>query len=393
MSQEYPPETGWGGIGSYVHEMAAALAIRGHYIVVLSRALERESDEVNGGLHVYRILPRKGLGSVRFFWRFQRFWDGYRYAVAKKLDEIVREHRIDIIEAPEARGETCYYQLTRHRRPAVVVKLHTPRWLVDKLARNSPALWNRFEYFAEKMTIQKADVVYSCSRALLDAGKEFFPKRDYAVVHNPIALSQGLPPKEDDGKTVLFVGRLEWRKGVQVFGKVIPQVLERIKGARFVFLGPDSSWHGGDSLKEFIVDQIPEEMKGSLIFAGGVSRQDVLDHLRRAAVCVLPSLWENFPYTCLEAMACGCSVVGSRNGGMAEMIEDGVSGILIDPEKPEGISDAIVMLLNDGNLRKRMGESAVARISELFLTDRIVDQTLEIYRRAIEIHDQKKSSQ
>ena len=75
------------------------------------------------------------------------------------------------------------------------------------------------------------------------------------------------------------------------------------------------------------------------------------------------------------------------------MIEDGVSGILIDPEKPEGISDAIVMLLNDGNLRKRMGESAVARISELFLTDRIVDQTLEIYRRAIEIHDQKKSSQ
>ena len=392
MSQEFPPETGWGGIGSYVQEMSSSLAAKGHQVVVLARALERESAYGNEGVHVYRILPKKGLGSVRVFWRFQRFWDGYRYAVAKKLDEITGQYRIDIIEAPEARGETAYYQLTRRHRPPVVVKMHTPRWLVDRTAQTQPKVWNRLEYFAEKICIKKADLAYACSHALLQAGKEFFPKRDYPVIHNPITLPRSLPVKEDDGKTVLFVGRLEWRKGVQVFGKVIPEVLERTDGARFLFLGPDSGWHGGVSLKEHIVNQIPERMKGSLVFAGGVSRKEVLNHLRKATVCVLPSLWENFPYTCLEAMACGCAVVGSRNGGMAEMIEDGASGILIDPGNPEEISRAVLMLLQDENLRWKLGENAAARVREHFSPDRIVDQTLDVYRRAIEIHDRKRIS-
>ena len=390
VSQEYPPETGWGGIGTYVYEMANALGERGHRVIVLSRSLEKESYSVEHGIHVYRIKNKYDLSRKRFFWRFQKLITGYRYAVAGELDELVRKHDIDIIESSEIYADLLFYQLTRNTIPAIAVKLHTSRRLVDRIAQNEPKLWNRLEYLAEKLTIQKADLAYSCSAALLEASEAFLPKRDYPVVHNPIAFPQSLPLREDDGKTVLFIGRLEWHKGVQVFGKVIPEVLDRVASASFVFLGPDSSWHGGKSLKKFITDQIPEKMRGSVSFLGGVSRQEVFDHLRAAAVCVLPSRWENFPYTCLEAMACGCPVVGSRNGGMAEMIEHGASGILIDPEKPEEISEQVVRLLKDENLRRSIGQSAAARVREHFSSGRIADQTLEIYRRAIETHSRTK---
>jgi glycogen(starch) synthase len=391
VSQEYPPETGWGGIGSYIYEMANALTERGHHVIVLSKAIYKEGRETIGGVNVYRILPANRLKGVHFFWRFQRYFEGYRRCVARNLERIVKEHDIDIIEAPEARGELLWYQISQRRRPAIVIKLHTPRWLVDKLACNKPKFWNRLEYLAEKTSIRKADVVYSCSHALLEAGKEYLPPNDYPVVYNPINLS-GIPPrKKDDGKTVLFVGRLEWHKGVQVFGDVVPLVLKKNPRANFVLLGPDSNWHGGLSLKGHVLNHIPESMKNSVHFLGGVSRDEVFRHLREASICVLPSLWENFPYTCLEAMASGCAVVGSRNGGMAEMIEDGVSGILADPADPEEISEAILKLLNDQDLRRQMEDEAVIRVREMFSTDKIVEQTLGIYRQAIEMHGRKKT--
>jgi glycogen(starch) synthase len=388
VSQEYPPETGWGGLGSYVYEIASALEQRGHCVVVLSRAVENESYQLLDGIHVYRIRPRWNFSNVHFFWRFQRFLNGYRYAVALKLDELVKKFSIDIIESSEIYADLLWYQLTRRERPAIAIKLHTPRWLVDKIACNKPQLWNRLEYVAEKITIEKADMGYSCSRALLQAGEKCFPRKIYPVVYNPLNFPDKVQVKEDDGKTILFVGRLQWLKGVQVFATVIPEVLRIKPDLNFVFLGHDSSWQGGHSLKEHILNQIPEEMNNSVRFLGDVPREKVFEYLQKASVCVFPSLWENFPYTCLEAMASGCAVVGSKNGGMAEMIEDGISGVLIDPEKPEEISKTILSLLSDKHLRKLMGQNAASRVKDIFSVERIIEQTVDVYHRAMRIHGQ-----
>ena len=146
--------------------------------MVLSKSISQESHEIIKGINVYRILPINRLKDVHFFWRFQRYFEGYRKSVAEKLERIVKEHDIDIIEAPEARAELLWYQMFHRQRPAIAVKLHTPRWLVDKLACNKPKLWNRLEYLAEKTSIRKADLVYSCSQALLEAGKEYFPQKE-----------------------------------------------------------------------------------------------------------------------------------------------------------------------------------------------------------------------
>lgn len=393
VSQEYPPETGWGGIGTYVYEMAHALSGQGHKVVVLSRGIRDEGYSCDNGVHVYRILPKYALGNKHVIWRFQKYWEGYRYSIAKKLDELVDKYNIDVVEAPEIRAELVLYQFLVERKHAVVIKLHTPRWLVDKLSNNQVTLRNRIDYFAEKLTISKADIAYSCSKSLLGKCEKYLPKRDYSVVHNPMKQSfrsLGYEKESRISSEVLYVGRFEWRKGVQVFGMVIPHVLSRRQETRFVLLGSDHSWFGGDSLKGYILDQIPDEMRNSVEFSGEVPRDTVREYLTKRPICVLPSLWENFPYTCLEAMASGCAVVGSKNGGMSEMIENGVSGILVDPEDTEEISEAILRLLNDNDLRCRMGQNAGKRITEMFSVNKIVEETLAIYRQAIEVHQRKK---
>jgi len=112
-----------------------------------------------------------------------------------------------------------------------------------------------------------------------------------------------------------------------------------------------------------------------------VARQEAADGMEKATVCAFPSLFENFPYTCLEAMARGAAVIGSRAGGMAEMIEHGVSGLLVEPSSPAELSAAIVSVLSDGELRRRLGGGARERVRSTFATEAIVPRMLDVYRR------------
>lgn len=385
VSQEYPPETGWGGIGSYVFEMATALRKMGCTVAVLSRATGQECHRVEDGIHVYRVRIASPLSRIRFLWRYQQYFGGGRRTIAQKLAEIVETHRIDLIEAPEARAEILWYQFFCSRRPSIVIKMHSSRWLIDRLCNKPVRLWNRLEHRYEWLSIRRADLVTSCSHALLTECADYLPKRDYRVIPNPISVPQSIAPISEYPE-VVYTGRLEWRKGVQILREVIPQVLEGTPAARFVLLGADLAGPGGLKMSEYILGGLDEKLRGQVQFTGAVPREEVLARLRSRPVCVFPSLWENFPYACLEAMAQGCAVVGSRNGGMAEMIEDGVSGILVDPNDASSIAGAVQGLLSSPDSRRWIGEKAHHRVKENFSAERVAGKTVAIYREAMGIN-------
>jgi glycosyltransferase involved in cell wall biosynthesis len=97
----------------------------------------------------------------------------------------------------------------------------------------------------------------------------------------------------------------------------------------------------------------------------------------------VPSLYENFPYTCLEAMACGCAVIASAVGGIPEIITNEVDGVLVPPGSPEALAGAILRLLSDPMLRRRLGERARATISARFNREAICAQTVQAYRAVV----------
>jgi alpha-maltose-1-phosphate synthase len=145
-----------------------------------------------------------------------------------------------------------------------------------------------------------------------------------------------------------------------------PLVRRRVPNAHFLLVGPQPP--AGETC--------PEGVR-CLPF---MPRDELLQHCRTAALCVVPSLWDNSPNTVYEAMAAGRPVVASRVGGIPELVADGETGLLTPPGDAGALADAITALLLDPVRRRAMGEAGRRRIRELADLEKNVDGRLAVYQ-------------
>jgi len=162
-------------------------------------------------------------------------------------------------------------------------------------------------------------------------------------------------PVESSFDRICFVGKLNVLKGMKSLTQAIPLVLQKHPAAKFRFIGKDGeSPDGSGGMKEYITKAL-DKYTSNLEFTGYVAHDGIPLFLADCDIVVLPSLWENYPYTCLEAMSAGKAVVGSRNGGMKEILQQGKGGFLVNPGKPREIAHAINWLLSHSEKRIEMG--------------------------------------
>ena len=387
VSQEYPEETGWGGIGTYTFEMAHGLARAGHKAIIVSRALNHPQHYFEAdGVEVYRILPSLNLDSAPVLWRFNRCWEGYRLAVAMKLKQILREQPIDIIESPELHAEPLLHSIASSR-PPLVVRLHSGSRVVMNFETNhsSQARLNRR---VESWLIRRAAHVTSPSAALRDSLNGDRASRRLTVIPNPVDIDHFKPNSDwqDSGlpPNILCVGRPRFLKGIHVLGQAVPKVWQEIPEALFTFVPAPMGKGGGsprDGYREFLGSLIEDSR---IRIVDPVSRAQLPEAYRSATVCVVPSLWEGFGYVCAEAMACGLPVIASCVGGLAEIVEDGQSGVLVAPGNAEELAQTIVSLLSDGKRRARIGVAARKRIVEQFSSSVITARMANLYQEVIQ---------
>ena len=102
-------------------------------------------------------------------------------------------------------------------------------------------------------------------------------------------------------------------------------------------------------------------------------------YLKGLNIFVLPSVKEGLPYTILEAMAAGVPVIATRVGGIPDLIEDGVNGIIVPPKDPNVLADAMTSLLNNPSQRAEFGERLTTRAKTEFTRERMVDETTRVY--------------
>jgi glycosyltransferase involved in cell wall biosynthesis len=176
---------------------------------------------------------------------------------------------------------------------------------------------------------------------------------------------------------------LEPRKGVHHLARALPLIHRRVPNARLrclgrVFQGPIAGW-----TMDAFMRKGAGKSSDAIEFVGPVARSELPSELSSADVCVFPSLWENFPYVCLEAMTAGRAIVASSAGGMAEML-DGGAGLLVEPSSPHRLAEAICSLLLDGNKRHALGARARLRVATEYCYAKILPQQLGCYREAIE---------
>ncbi len=172
---------------------------------------------------------------------------------------------------------------------------------------------------------------------------------------------------------VLFVGRVETRKGADFLLQAMPRVWERHSDCQLVLAGRVS-----DELQ----DQV-ERADARVCFLGPLAREELIPWYQRASIFVAPSLWDNSPNTIYEAMACGTPVVASRVGGIPELVDDGITGALVPPRDPNMLAHAIVELLSDLESSDKMGRCGRDKVLMNFSVGKILEKTLAFYERVL----------
>jgi glycosyltransferase involved in cell wall biosynthesis len=158
------------------------------------------------------------------------------------------------------------------------------------------------------------------------------------------------------------------------------QVAATNHSVSFDFFGSDTPLDGGsgESVRAFLMRRIPRALRRRFHFHGSQPREQLLQSLSTFSIAVVPSRWENLPYTCIEAMATGLPVLVSPNGGMAELIADGKNGWVARDGSADGLAEALTRALSVLPAeRAAMGARATEAVRRMCANDVVVAQHLE----------------
>ncbi len=173
----------------------------------------------------------------------------------------------------------------------------------------------------------------------------------------------------------LFVGRLVDQKGVPYLLDAIHLVAREHPAARFVIVGDGPMM--GPSMRRCA----KLGLERSVTFAGRLPLEDLVTAYSIATAVVAPSLWEGMPLVVMEANACGAPVIGSDIPGIRSLVDDGRTGLLVPPRRPDELARAISSVIEGPGKARQMSAAAIDRARREFDLTRQVDRTVEVYER------------
>lgn len=409
LTSEFPPDVA-GGIATYVDTFARLLGGHGHEAVVFTPSVTECDQIVAPGVRVIRFRPRAadGVGTCnsenltdtdpRYPYNILAHPAALSYQLAEhvlsRCTEVEPPH---IVESQEYLGLPYYLLLRKltERTPLeqtpVLVQLHGPDFEVARV--NQEARYRFPRYWVgqmERFCIVAADAVLSPSRFLADRVQQTL-RRPVNITTIPLPLAvgdtrAGIAPRRGE---VVYVGRLEVRKGVLALVRACSRLWAAGEEFRLTLIGGDTALRPrGTTVGAFIAEHCARWIdSGNLRLLGPVSRAQVLRHIQEAWAVVVPSVWDNFPNVCMEAMGLGQVVLASVAGGQAEMVRgaDGAAaGVLFDWTIAGDFDDKLrqVLALSDPE-RLEISRAAQRHIRELCAPDIILEQRLRHYEAAI----------
>lgn len=363
---EYPPAK-HGGIGSVTQVLGRALVAAGHEVRVVgvySSVLAPVIDD-DGGVRVWR-LP---MPSGRFGWTKAR----------KILFETVKNWsnrgEIDVVEVPDWEGYAAGWPSLSI---PVVTRLHGSS---TYFAREMAARPDLPAWVLEAASFHRADRCCSTSAYTATRTQRLFgPRRGRVeILWNPVEINN-LPAENErprDPRRVVFAGTLTPKKGVRPLIQSWTAVVRDSPDAELHLFGKD------EGMQDELIALLPEEVRETVSFHGHVDREQVKAEFGGCRLAVFPSYAEAFSMVPLEAMAQGCPVIYSSRHSGPELIRNGINGLLIDPDRPEQISEAILRLLRDDNAAARIGAAGRADVEQRFATDVLLGRNEQFYWNAI----------
>ncbi len=390
ICDEYPPGQ-HGGIGTSVQALARQMVKAGHHVVVagLYTLGYGDSDEfTDEGVNVYRF--RLGMDSrwfeaqqtlpVRIARRLLKDTGMLERDIKKsmlvfqqQLEQLINKYHIDIIEMPDYNDyiKYCkgYVPFPKLSVPVVVKMNGSMTYFARETGKAIAASVTKMECDI----LNQATAVVAVSQYTAQKSAAYFDyDKPIAVLNN--GIDTGIPVTETrNPNQVVFTGTLVAKKGIYQLAKAWNMVNESKPDARLVILGK------GDQQKA--ASYLTSQAVQTVTFMGHVDAETLYRHLSASAISVFPSYAEAFALAPLEAMACGTAVINSNRTSGAELIQDGVDGLLVDPDDFVQIAADIIYLLTDNDAREMLAKNGTEKVRAQFDIEKIATQNLEFYKQ------------
>jgi starch synthase len=371
VSQRFPPAVG--GVETHVEQVAERLVRTGVNVEVLTTDLLRDTPFARIG-----SLPPSGLYPVTRVRAWKMFDAPHGLGImAPSMFPAILASGADIIHAHS------YGPFPTFAGSLASALDHSILIVTPHSDAGRPA-WSKrlFDRIVPRLTLKVAARVIAVSEHEASCLVRMGVARDrIRVIPNGVDLKEFAEMgtrRDRDGLIALFVGRVDLdQKGLDVLIRAMAK-LPRNSLLRLRIVGED--WGGAELLRQLALRL---GVANRVTFVGKLSRLDLISEFAQADFLVLPSRFEPFGIVVLEAMASGLSVIASRVGGIPEIIAEGKTGLLVEPEDPGALAGSMQLLSEDDTLRLSMGRAARERVKE-YAWDAIVPRILSVFVEALE---------
>lgn len=381
VAWEYPPLI-YGGLGRHVEALTRAQARRGDDVIVLTQSIDgRRSEEDVQGVTVIRAPhdpPTLPFGEETLLaWVLGMQTGMIRAASGIGPVDVVHAHDWVVAHAAIALRDSL-------PASALVATMHATEagrhqgWLPGPLSEAIHAIEHWLVHEAEAVIVCSQHMAREIAR-LYDVGAE-----RTSVIVNGIDLTRwrSTPAhraraRQVEGPLVVFVGRLEWEKGVHTLLDALPRLRRRIPGLRAVIAGQ------GSQEAELIRRARTLRLGRSIEFTGWLPDAELRGLVAGADVLVVPSIYEPFGMVAMEGAALGAPLVVAQTGGLGEFVTDKETGRTFEPADAGALADAVEAALADPRGSARMARAARARLRQSHGWPLIAEATDAAYQRAI----------
>ena len=386
-----------GGMNVYVREITRQLGVMGIHVDVFTRSQNEHVPHVlhdlGYGNRIVHIpagpeypLPKKDLVAY-----LPQFAAGIRdFAINKGLE-------YNLIHSHYWMSGIAAIELKKYWNIPYIQMFHTLGLMKNRVAQSPDEIEGEYRIEGEREVLSTADRIIAATPAeyaqllwlyqadenkivVLSPGVDI--GRFYPIPADEAKEYIGVPPC---GRMLLFVGRIEHLKGLDVLIEAIGimrqnEILKDYPFCLAIIGGEpdDSTEHENIELSRIKTLTEKHGLSDLVTFLGKRSQESLPYYYSAAEAVVVPSQYESFGMVALEAMACGIPVVASQIGGLAYLVQDGVTGYTVPVDEPMELANRLTLLLLDQNLRDRMGKQAI-QVARDYAWDKIASKLLGVY--------------
>lgn len=378
----------FGGSQRVAYNISRALSDRGHDVVIYTSnmmnpycRLNADNEEING-VRVVRFRNISSITSktIRLFITPEMIpW------VKKKIQKFDVAH---LHEFRNFQHFVVHYYARKEDVPYLVQAHGTLSWpgTIEKLKRV-------YDIAVCDRVLRAASKVVASGRVEAEQYRERgIAENKIEVIPNGIDLSEfdAFPPQgafrkkygiREDTKLVLYLGRIIRVKGIDYLIRAFDRARKKLYNVKLVIVGPDDGYLG---VCKNLVKALGIERK--VLFTGPLYRKEKLEVFNDIDVFVLPSTYEIFPITILEAHACSKPVITTRVGDLPNLVIQGKTGLLVEPSNVEELSDALLQILTNRKIAEEISQNARRLVLPKFSMETVALKLEKLYEKVVEMN-------